>query len=192
MNKIDSIVKKIIAVSNKELDAINFNSLLSPKILTHDISYKFLDLPSGQAHYKLLSFISCLFNNCNIFDVGTNACRSAIALSTNKNNKIISYDVEQILSINPTSENIDFILGDATEDIRLKSAPFIILDVNHDGLYENIFYKFLRSITWKGLLLLDDIHLNEPMKNFWSSITEEKYDITNLGAWAGTGLVIFN
>lgn len=29
------------------------------------------------------------------------------------------------------------------------------------------------------------------MKKFWNSITEEKYDITNVGAWSGTGLVYF-
>jgi hypothetical protein len=191
MNDIDSIVKKITTVTNNELNLINFNLLLPPQILTHDDSYEFLNLPSGQAHYKLLSFIVSLFNNSNIFDVGTNACRSAIALSTNKNNKVISYDVEQNLLINPILKNVEFILGDTIEDSRLKDTPFIMLDVNHDGLYEDIFYNFLRSINWKGILLLDDIHLNEPMKKFWSSIVEEKYDITNLGSWSGTGLVIF-
>jgi hypothetical protein len=191
MNNIDSIVKKIITITNNELNLIEFNSLLPSQILAHDSSYKFLELPSGQAHYKLLSFISNLFDNCNIFDIGTNACRSAIALSTNKNNRVISYDIEQNLPINPILKNVEFILGDTIEDSRLKDTPFIMLDVNHDGLYEDIFYNFLHSINWKGMLLLDDIHLNEPMKKFWSSIVEEKYDITNLGSWSGTGLVVF-
>jgi hypothetical protein len=29
------------------------------------------------------------------------------------------------------------------------------------------------------------------MKNFWDRIEEKKYDITNIGHWSGTGLVIF-
>lgn len=192
MSDIDSIVKKIITVTNNELNLINFNLLLPPQILTHDDSYEFLSLPSGRAHYRLLSFIAGLFNNSNIFDVGTNVCRSAIALSTNKNNKVISYDVEQILPINPVLKNVDFLLGDTIEDTRLKDAPFIMLDVNHDGLYEHKFYNFLLSINWKGILFLDDIHLNEPMKNFWNIITQEKHDLTAKGAWSGTGLVVFD
>jgi len=191
MNDIDYIINKIININNNELDKINFNSLLPSQILNHDSSYKFLSLPSGNAHYRILSAISNLFNNCNIFDIGTNACRSAIALSTNKSNKIISYDVEQCLDINPVLENVDFILGNAIKDIRINESPLIMLDVNHDGLYEDIVYNHLHSINWKGILLLDDIHLNEPMKTFWSNITEQKYDITSVGAWSGTGLVYF-
>jgi hypothetical protein len=39
--------------------------------------------------------------------------------------------------------------------------------------------------------MLDDIHLNEAMINYWNSFTEEKYDLTNIGHWSGTGMVIF-
>jgi hypothetical protein len=38
---------------------------------------------------------------------------------------------------------------------------------------------------------LDDINLNNPMKEFWNVITEDKYDISEYGHWSGTGLVIF-
>lgn len=191
MIDIDNIIERITSVNNQELDIINLNSLISSQVLAHNSSYEFLSLPSGRAHYRLLSFISSLFDNCTIFDVGTLACRSAIALSTNKNNKVISYDVEQNLNTNPVLKNVDFVLGDTTKDARLIESPLIMLDVNHDGLYEDVFYNHLHTINWKGILLLDDIYLNEPMKKFWNSITEEKYDITNVGAWAGTGLVYF-
>jgi hypothetical protein len=39
--------------------------------------------------------------------------------------------------------------------------------------------------------MLDDIHLNDDMKLFWNNITEEKYDLTSIGHWSGTGLVVF-
>jgi hypothetical protein len=49
----------------------------------------------------------------------------------------------------------------------------------------------LHDIKWNGLLLLDDINFNEPMNQFWNNISEEKYDITKIGHWSGTGLVNF-
>ena len=78
-----------------------------------------------------------------------------------------------------------------TEDEEIRKTRFIFLDVDHDGLYEDKFYSFLNSIEWKGILVLDDIHLNEPMKNFWNGISQEKYDLTQIGHWSGTGLVVF-
>ena len=49
-----------------------------------------------------------------------------------------------------------------------------------------------QNIKYKGYLMLDDIYYNDAMRNFWSSIVEEKYDISNIGHHSGTGLVIFN
>ena len=40
-------------------------------------------------------------------------------------------------------------------------------------------------------MLLDDIDLNQPMKEFWGIINEEKYDVSHVGHWSGTGIVIF-
>ena len=39
--------------------------------------------------------------------------------------------------------------------------------------------------------MLDDIKLNDEMRDFWSNIKEEKWDITSKGHWSGTGLVNF-
>ena len=49
---------------------------------------------------------------------------------------------------------------------------------------------FLIDNNWHGKLLLDDINLNQEMKNFWNGISHEKYDLTDIGHWSGTGLVI--
>ena len=91
-------------------------------------------------------------------------------------------------------DNIDYILGDFTDseykDLLMKS-PLIMLDTDHEGPFEHKAYQYLKDINWKGYLLLDDIHLNAPMKEFWNQIDNEKYDITSMGHWSGTGLVIF-
>jgi len=148
----------------------------------HDTSY-FHQLP-GREHYRLLMHISTLYREETLFDVGTNRCMSAMALSHNPSNKIKSYDIVQVLAENPKIPNVEFLLGDSTEDEDIRSSRFIFLDVDHDGIYEDKFYAFLKSIEWKGILMLDDIHLNEPMARFWNGIEEEKHDLTKIGHWS--------
>ena len=186
------ILKKILEVSLTELTQLDTSIYVErySKELNHDTYY--YGLNPGKEHYRLLMYISTLYNDDILFDIGTNRCMSSMALSHNLNNKVKSYDIVQQLEVNPTIPNVEFILGDSTLDVDLHKSPFIFLDVDHDGLYEEKFYNHLRSINWKGLLMLDDIHLNEPMRDFWNSITEEKYDISNIGHWSGTGIVLFS
>lgn len=57
----------------------------------------------------------------------------------------------------------------------------------------------IKKNSYKGILILDDIYFNNSMKGFWGSITEKKYDLTNVGHKelgnlnipTGTGLVDF-
>ena len=187
---------KILSVSNTELNSVDSSFInkyydkLKNIELEHDPYY--FHGESGKEHYRLLIYISNLLDNVTIFDVGTNKCMSALALSSNPLNRVKSFDIIKLLPENPIVDNIEYILGDSTKDLDLLKSPIIFLDVDHDGTYEDIFYNHLKSINWKGILILDDIHLNEPMKKFWEIITEEKYDITKIGHWSGTGLVIFN
>ena len=66
-----------------------------------------------------------------------------------------------------------------------------MLDTDHDGKFENIFYDHLISSGYKGILFCDDIHLNPHMESFWNRITHEKVDMTSIGHNTGSGLVIF-
>lgn len=189
------VLNKIVNVNNLDLDQLDtryinqYSNVLMNYNLQHDPYY--FHLKSGKEHYRLLAYVSTLYNNQVIFDVGTNKCMSALALSYNKSNKIKTYDIIKLLPENPSVDNIEYILGDSTKDSDLMNCPLIFLDVDHDGTYENIFYEHLKNINWKGILILDDIHLNDEMKNFWNRIEEKKYDITNIGHWSGTGLVVF-
>jgi len=76
-------------------------------------------------------------------------------------------------------------------DERLLDSPFIMLDTAHNSSFAKRFYSFLKENDYKGLLFLDDIYLNEPIRAFWKSITKPKEDVTNLGHWSGFGLVEF-
>jgi len=186
------IEEKILEVTNYELNNLPttfINEWYDVLKINHEPGY--FHFESGREHYRLLMYISILYSNEIIFDVGTNKCMSALSLSYNKQNKVKTFDVIKVLPENPKVDNIEYVIGDATTDKSIKNTPFIFLDVDHDGLYEKKIYDYLISINWKGLLLLDDIHLNTPMKDFWNKISKKKYDITHIGHWSGTGLVVF-
>jgi len=166
---------------------------LSTYILNSEHKDYFLRDP-GMEHYKLLGYFSNLSSNETFLDIGTNRGLSALALSINPTNKIFSFDLENYRQISYVPENVEFILDWITmpkyKQIVLDSS-FIFLDTLHDGVFEHQFYHYLRSIGWKGILMLDDIKLNIPMKEFWNVIEERKIDVSEFGHITGTGLVIF-
>jgi hypothetical protein len=145
-------------------------------------------------HYRLIALLSSFFDKGMIFDVGTNKGYSAVALSYNPFNQVISYDLVDCRELGAPEAltNIEFQVGDVCQDDRLADAKLVMLDTNHDGGFERRFYGHLKQIGFKGLLFLDDIHLNEAMQAFWADIDLPKADITDLGHWSGSGLVDFS
>jgi len=153
----------------------------------------FLDV-AGREHYKFLAYFSTLFNNSTLLDIGTNRGCSSLAMAYNTTNTIHSFDLYELKELHSQPNNIiyyiDNILKDAYTELIL-SSPFILLDTFHDGSFEREFHNYLKEIGYKGYLMLDDIKLNDEMKKYWDWIDEEKYDISSIGHWSGTGLVIF-
>jgi predicted O-methyltransferase YrrM len=198
----ENILKKIVEVTNQELDAIDLSEYKLRRQQTNVPEHWFL-LESGKEHYRLLYYISSLYTGKTFIDIGTWVGDSALALASNKENNVISFDIvrqprnTQGVYVNIDElikdENIKFLLGDATKYNKeeILNSPFIMLDTAHDGIFENEFYNFLHEINYKGFFFLDDIHLNEPMRQFWNNITEDKYDLTKVGHWSGSGLVHF-
>jgi hypothetical protein len=180
-------------LNKEEIKIINLEAL-SSIIIENEFKNYFLDEP-GNEHYKLLAWFSQQYNGQTIIDIGTYKGCSALAMSYNPKVNVKSFDIRlELKRLFSYPGNIEFIIDDITKEEYKKiimSSPFILLDTDHDGPFENKFYQYLKQIEWKGTLLLDDIRLNQPMKNFWKLITEEKYDITEVGHHSGTGLVIF-
>jgi predicted O-methyltransferase YrrM len=152
--------------------------------------------------YKLYAYISTLVNNKTILDVGTRDGLSALAFSYNLNNKVISYDLVEQGASNIKKENVEFKIMDFRSDksLNYKDIAVIMIDVDpHDGIQEKEMFKFLKDKNWSGLLILDDILNNWPiaipganpqeMNNWWNSIEEEKYDVSHVGHYSGTGIV---
>lgn len=166
-------------------------SLLSRYINNEEYRGYFLDTQFKE-HYRLLAYLSTLYKQQTIFDVGTLKGYSALALSYNQANQVVSYDIEDLKELRHREElKIEYCIGNVLEDPRLLKAHLILLDTYHDGTFEAQFYAHLKKNGFKGLLVLDDIHLNSHMENFWNSIVEPKEDITDLAHWSGTGLVDF-
>jgi len=182
------IYDKIINVKNGYLDSINLDHLNKYSSVTN---FNVISHTSGKEHYRLLMYASSLFDGITIYDIGTEQCRSSICLGSNKKNKIKSYDIIKNTSNYPEIKNVEYIIGDVREDANILDSPLLFLDTAHDGVFENSFYNFLIEKNYKGILILDDIHLNSEMKLFWHKITQTKQDITSIGHWSGTGIVLF-
>ena len=180
-------------INLKQLNSIDLDEL-SSLIIEEEYKNYFLDKPSKE-HYYLLAYFSLQHNNSTLLDIGTYKGCSSLALSYNPTNNVISFDIREGLKrLWSTPENIEYIVDDCSKeqykDLVL-SSPFIMLDTDHDGTFEIYFHKYLQDIGYKGLLMLDDIKLNESMVDYWNSVKEEKYDISHVGHHSGTGLVIF-
>lgn len=141
------------------------------EIAKFDISslYEYLDPsnPEGMSdffkspkdHYRLLAYLSTLFNNSVLVDIGSHMGHSALALSYNKTNTIVSFDiVDRVLKSIKRRPNIIFHtrhFNDGLSDIF--SSKLVLIDTNHEGVHEYALYNDLRHNNWSGLLLIDDI-----------------------------------
>jgi hypothetical protein len=192
---------------------MSFATLLDIKFINKiDLKTKFHNInlvdnfykSSGEQHYMLLAYLSTLFNNKNIIEIGTHLGESAIALSYNKNNVIYTFDIlDNVSKEKKQVENIKFIIDDVMTDYKTRdkwkelilSSVFIFLDVDsHNGSAEYDFYLFLKENNYNGFVVCDDIwYFKEMRDNFWYKIDYEyKYDISHLGHWSGTGIITFN
>lgn len=191
------ILKSILEATNQDLDMIDmekFNDLTM-----YDSEYQsFFNKASGIEHYRLLVYISKLFNNFVLFDIGTNRGYSAIALSANPTNRVISYDIVKMPNVNniknsPYNTNIEFKIGNFMELEDVHQTKFILLDTVHDGTSEFEVIQFLKEVKWNGILLLDDIDCEyfPVLNDVWNNLDLEKYNITKKGHWSGSGLAIF-
>ena len=178
---------RLVSEEIKNINLDYFDNLLQ------DFPY----LKKESEHYRLLNYISGLYNNELIIDAGTCQGHSCLAFAQNQNNLVYTYDIDSkdLDYITKNYKNVTKYIKDINlEDNKiLESSKIIMLDIDpHNGYQEDVFYNKLLTTNFNGFLICDDIHLNDEMKRFWNSINKEKYDITDIGHWSGTGLVNFS
>lgn len=188
----------IIPISNNILD--NFQ-LKNQQFLVDANYYESL---SGINEYRLYSYLSTFFNNTTILDIGTFNGRSAISLSHNENNKVISYDIcNHINNMNHpiyTKSNIIFHIKDCLEDLTeelIKNVKLVVIDIDHYEVNELKIINRLKLLGFSGIIILDDIKHPDPavyecMNRLWNNIQDTKYEVTKYAHWSGTGLIVIN
>ena len=153
------------------------------------------DSNPGTSEYKLYAWISHQFQDTTILDVGTRFGNSALSLSNNPSNKVISYNIVEEGASAIKKENITWKLMDFRNDpdLNLDEVSLIMIDVDpHDGKQEPEMLEWLKEKGWSGKILFDDIH-HAGTKGFWRTLPEEtKQDLTEVGHMTGTGIIDFN
>jgi predicted O-methyltransferase YrrM len=188
-----------IKLNNTELDNFtmkNFEYLVTPT---------YYNLKSGEQEYKLYSYLTTFFNETVILDIGTSHGTSAVALSHNINNKVISYDIVDCIR-NPNhiiykKENIEFKIKNVLQDLNsdfLKNIKIIMIDIDHYGEMEQKIIEKLIELNFSGIVILDDVfnhpdhYINYCMKKIWDNIKTPKFNVTKYGHWSGTGIILMN
>lgn len=149
----------------------------------------FLD-PPGKNHYFLLAYLAQQLDEGLIVELGTHHGTSSLAMSTNPNCQIVTFDVVDSYGVKPQPANVETRLGDIfemqQEEILLKSK-MVFMDTAHEGPFEHKVYDYLKDNQYNGLLVLDDIYWAKEMIAFWDSIDRPKYDMTFVGHGDGKG-----
>jgi len=152
-------------------------------------------LPAGQSEYRLYSYLSTFFNDSIILDIGTRTGGSALALSYNSSNQVISYDLVEQGASSIQKDNITWKIMNFMEDETLDwdNISIVMIDVDpHDGVQERVMMNWLRQKEWKGILIHDDIGPSWPdIQLMWEEIPEQKFDVTEIAHMSGTGIVNF-
>jgi len=215
---------KTINLSNEHLDNIDlseFDKYLNAKYRRtyKENGYGFHD-KSGVEQYRFLYYMSTLLDNETILDVGTFEGGSALALSKNKTNNVISIDVKYQVNRDIDLDNILFLEGDILnyeEEIvkidrnfragtldknygkdLINQSKLILYDTVHNGIVEKQFHDYLVESNWSGVCIWDDTKFRwtgtrrQGMIDFWNSIENEKEDVTKYAHWTGTGMVWYN
>lgn len=181
-----------IILNNKVLDSLDMESAL-----VHLSTYQnYFCLPSGQEHYRLLRYLASKINS-SVIEIGTHAGSSAIAMSLDTDNTILTYDIVEMKGRNyDYIKNIIFRLTEYQKDSEYEdfilNSKMIFIDAPHNGFFERELYTWLKDKNYKGLTIWDDIHLNEDMKSFWNDVDLPKLDITKYGHVTGTGAIYFS
>jgi hypothetical protein len=204
-----------LEITKEKIDSVSFdeyyNDIIKDPIIINYIESKYKDddineffQKPGKNHYRLLSYLSTLFNDSLIIDIGTHRGQSAAALSYNESNTIYTFDIfDKVYNKKiKTRNNIHFFTDDLFDEKiqekwknKILKSAFIFLDVDpHNGNMEFELYNYLKKIDYKGFVICDDIwHFKEMRDNFWYKIPDKyRYDFSHLGHFSGTGIICMN
>jgi hypothetical protein len=146
----------------------------------------------GKEHYRLLCYLSTLWDGAEFCDIGTNEGDSAIALGFNSKNHVHSFDINSYpLNSIP---NCTYRIGDYHKyTMCLRMSSVILYDIPHHGTDFVDLCNWLQSYEWNGFLILDDYQFDPVKAADWNKVTVgTKIDATKYGHFSGTGIINFS
>ena len=84
-----TVTEKTIKLDKDAIKSLDISHLAKQSLNENDW------LTAGQSEYRLYARLSTQFNNTTILDVGTRTGGSALALSYNETNNVMSYDLQE-------------------------------------------------------------------------------------------------
>eukprot|EP00798_Chlamydomonas_sp_ICE-L_P000899 gene899-5681_t len=175
-----------IVLDPTDLNAIDLSSVNS--VCRWSSNFSFFELSAGEEHYRLLAHVARSVRRPTIIDIGHFQGLSAAALSLATEKTVRSFDLISSLPSDPSVPtaihipNVRLEIGpNYMRDLpdHLRTSDLVILDIDHLGKSERDIFKVLEEAKFDGLLIVNDIHLNEHMQRFWDDIKQTKYDISS-------------
>eukprot|EP00929_Paragymnodinium_shiwhaense_P081143 TRINITY_DN42399_c0_g1_i5.p1 TRINITY_DN42399_c0_g1~~TRINITY_DN42399_c0_g1_i5.p1 ORF type:complete len:498 (+),score=24.57 TRINITY_DN42399_c0_g1_i5:129-1622(+) len=198
------------------------------KVYTHDVTRydrllvegsHLFQQPVPVDMYKLLGYMSSLFPNSNILEVGTHVGGGAFALASEPSNVVMTVDISNtieealLVRLNMTREDLqtaapnvifkcgyDLLKESTWRELNMHLHDFRLVHLDPAHLpysvpFEIEFLKMIEEVGWKGILILDDIYINEEMTRWWTSLDSlaiPRYDVSSVGHWTGAGMIDFS
>jgi hypothetical protein len=203
--------KIIIPVSKNSVQEVDLTKVY-PYMSWNPTYTNFMTKNPGEEHYKLLAYfaqyLSKHIESPTISDIGTLHGSSALSLSIVPTCMVTTYDILNLVptpspqqpmpnvqTINNVPNIKRKIMSGQLDIVNIAKSDLVLLDIDpHEGTEETKFVNLLEKNGFKGILIVDDIHLNEGMRAFWAGVPEKykKLDLTHLGHWTGTGVIMFD
>jgi hypothetical protein len=199
------------------------------KQFTHENYEKYLMDNPGKEHYSLWHYLTKNYHasdDCrHVVDIGTRYVASALALGAT-GVPVKTFDIpeskerraafrgktEEEWQVQLTGstvvqvefKNLDLLAIPDAEFREYMSTWLIILDTFHLPYTVPFEIEYLSRLTsmepkFEGMVLLDDIHLNDEMKKWWQEVNAnadkwgyKAYELTDVGHFSGTGLLDFS
>jgi len=214
-----------VVVDYDEIRAYNNSKIVEIMAFTILGYEEYMSAPAGKEHYVLWAYLTKLLLDENpevpYIDIGTRHVSSALALGI-AGRPVRTFDLpdtgERIPAFRGKTEeewqqqvtaagvHITF----CTESLINESAewfapvmksPLIVLDTHHLPFtvpFERQFLWRLIALEYDGIVMLDDIHLNEEMERWWTELETDNnghyvmHDLTAIGHASGTGMLDFS
>ncbi len=160
----------------------------------------------------------------HLVDIGTRYVASSLSMASASPVKVWTFDIPNSMerveafrsktevewqdavkaqNVDITFHNVNLLAVSDVDFERYMNTWLIVLDTFHEPYSVPFEREWLKRLVdanfFKGVILLDDINLNEEMQTWWKEMNENAaedgyvvHDVTKIGHWSGTGLLDFS